>query len=286
MFFLWALVVGVLLWRGRDQVWKRAFAGLAVLTAVYVALIVSRRGWRVVPHILYNGQFTWRLHSYVLMGTALLVLAVLRWHATAPEPLKRWATVVFVVFALFNVGTATWQVWEVRSEYVRNKHEVVAPSDFADQVVASRYNPPLSWYAKGDFRDVTVPPYHPKDSRIVKIPVRAVHRSRYSGLLPVPDGPAPFTTNISAGPRFLRITGIVPIGRTRDGSVVAVRAAGEPATGPIEVTILPVDSRLLRLAAFVSTVCELLFPAFLLWAFVRFARVRWSPSTGARRPLP
>jgi hypothetical protein len=282
MFALWAVVVVCLLWRNREGSSKRAFVGVFGVSLVYVVLIAWHGLWKSLPHVLYNVQFTWRLNAYVLLATALLVLLALRWQATASERVKRSTTAVLVALLVFNLGAATWQVWRVRSEYVRHNHEVVTRSTFADQVVASRYDQPLSWYAKGDFRDVSTQPIHTEDSRRLTIPATSVRHSKFEGVLPVPAGSLPFSTNISAGPRFVRMTGIRPIGRTSDGSIVAIRGPGAPKTGPIEVTIVPVESNLLGLGALVSMISAALLLAMILWALGRFLVGRWA----ARLPVP
>jgi hypothetical protein len=70
------------------------------------------------------------------------------------------------------------------------------------------------------------------------------------------------------------MTGIRPVGRTHDGSIVAVRGPGVPKTGPIEVTIVPVESTALRLGALVSIVSAVLLLAMMVWALGRVARGR------------
>jgi hypothetical protein len=116
MFTLWAVVIALLLWRNREASAKRAFVGVFVVSLIYLALIVRQGIWHSLPHVLYNVQFPSRLHGYLLLATALLVLLALKWQATAPRLVKRSTTIVLVAFIVFNVGAATWQVWRVRSE--------------------------------------------------------------------------------------------------------------------------------------------------------------------------
>lgn len=276
MFVLWAVLVVALLWRNREASSRRAFVGVFCVGVFFIAIIIWHGAWNVLPHVLYNVQFTWRLNAYVLLTTAVLVMLALRWQTTAPERLRRSTTALLLAIIVFNVGAATWQVWRVRSEYVKGGKEFVTGSTFAYQVVASRYSPPISWYSKGDFRDVSTPRIKTPSGRVLVVPPTAVHDSKFKGVLIVPNGPLPFSTNISAGPRFVTMTGIRPIGRTHDGSIVAVRGPGVPATGPILVAIVPVESRVLRLGAFVSLASLVLFAAMLLWAVSRFVRGRLS----------
>jgi hypothetical protein len=165
-------------------------------------------------------------------------------------------------------------VWRVRSEYVAGTHEVVTGRTFADQVVAARYDPPASWPNGRDFRDITAKVVATAPARTLDVPPRTIHRSRFSGVLDVPDGPSPFATNIAGGPRFVTMTGIRAIGRTSDGFVVAVRAADAPAAGPIRVTIEPVRSAVLRLGTIISIVSGLLLLALIVWVLGRFVAGR------------
>ncbi|HEY5011110.1 MAG TPA: hypothetical protein VIK61_00190, partial [Acidimicrobiia bacterium] len=167
MFALWALTVAALLWKNRERSSQRALVGVFGVALVYLALIIWQGAWNSLPHILYNLQFPSRLHAYVLLATALLVLLALRWQATAPERLKRSTTIALVAVTVFNVGAATWQVWRVRSEYIRGPREVVTGKTFADQVVASRYSAPVSWSPKNEFLDVSTPRIATKASRVL-----------------------------------------------------------------------------------------------------------------------
>jgi hypothetical protein len=165
----------------------------------------------------------------------------------------------------------------VRSEYVSHVHEVVTGRTFADQVVAARDVPPISWSDGGDFRDISGKAIATEPSRTLQVPVRAIHRSRFDGVLNVPDGPLPFATNIAGGPRFVTMTGIRAVGRTDDGLVVAVRGRNEPATGPIHVTLAPVRSTVLRLGALVSIASVLLLLALIVWVVGGRVRHRAKP---------
>ena len=148
MFTLWAVFIAILLWRNREASARRAFVGVFVVSLIYLALVVKQGIWHLLPHVLYNVQFPSRLHGYLLLATALLVLLALRWQATAPGRVKRSTTIVLVAFIVFNVGAATWQVWRVRSEYILGPGAVVTGRTFLDQVVASRDSAPVSWYPK------------------------------------------------------------------------------------------------------------------------------------------
>jgi hypothetical protein len=287
MFALWAVIVAVVVWRNQRQSSKRAFAGVLGVTLVYVVLIFWQAAWHRLPHLLWNIQFPWRLHAYVLLGTSLLVLLALGWQAKAPDRVKRSTTTVLLAFIVFNVGAATWQVWRVRSEYVRGPFEVPTGKSFVDQVVASRDEAPVSWNPHSQFLDVSTPLIATEKSRVLLIPETAVHRSKFSGVLPVPDGRLPFRTNISGGPDFVAMTGIHAVGRSKNDSIVAVRDADAPATGPIKVTIAPSDSALLQTGVGLSVVSAMLFAALLLWGLSRLLLSGpWRRTTPTSRTAP
>jgi hypothetical protein len=251
-FLVWVLVVARLVWPRKGAAARRLAGGLGALVVGYVTFIAWRAPWHLVPHELYNIQITWRLHGYVLLITALLVLLALRWEAGAERSQRRALGALLVAIIAFNLGAAVWQEWRVRSEYVTADREVVAGRHFAAEVVAARYEEPASWYPNAMYRDVSLPIVTTEPGRALEIPVRAVHDSRFSGVLDVPDGAAPFRTNLAAGSHFVRLEGIRFVGRTPDGLIVAARAADAPPRGPIAVTITPVRTTLLGAGTLVS----------------------------------
>jgi hypothetical protein len=264
LFFAWAFVVAAGLWRGRDWTARRVGLGLLAVTISFGVLCVSSGPWRWLPHIFWNAQFTWRLGSYVLLGTALFVMFALVWQAQASEGLRRTTSILLVTIVVFNVGAATWQVWRVRSEYVTGPYEVQTSGHFAGRVVSSRHVVPPSWYPAGDFRDGSAPVVAVEAGRTLTIPLDQVGASGYSGLLDVPLGPAPFTTNIAGGPRFVRMTGIRAVGRTNDGFVVAVRENAS-VVQRVRVTLRQAGSGVLRGGAVVSVLSLLALLGVVVW---------------------
>jgi hypothetical protein len=97
------------------------------------------------------------------------------------------------------------------------------------------------------------------------LPFTKIHGSSFSDRVDVPDGSAPFRTNISAGPRFIRMTGIKAVGRTPDGFIVAARTPHVPKEGPVAVTITQADSAPLRAGAVVSVLSALALLAVIAW---------------------
>jgi hypothetical protein len=270
LFATWAIAVAVLAWRQVDGVARRLVVLLAGIAALYTYLIVSPAPWRFFPRILYNIQFPLRLHSYVLLATALLVMVVLVSQARANEAVRRATGVVLTVIAVFTVGAATWQAWAVPSTYHTtaggNRVELSAPSNLANIVTADVYEAPPSWYGAGDFRTLTGTVFADIGfAHTLTVPTNGIRGSKFDGMLDVSLGPRPFRTNISAGPQFVRITGITPVGITQTGFIVAKRTPGTPKTGPVEVTIRPAHTTLLRDGAFISVVSLAALEALVVW---------------------
>jgi hypothetical protein len=266
-------VIAFKTWRGKDPASKRWFLGLLGLGAAYFVFTVAKSPWRLVPHAFYNVQFTRRLHAYLLLATALLLMLTLEWQAAARARLKQATTVALALIAVFTVGTATWQVWRVRSQYhVVGKGAVATGKTFNDVVVASRTVVPPSWYVRDEFRDGTLARVATKADRMVTVPLTKVHGTKFAGVVAVPDGVAPFRTNISAGPRFVRMTGIQAVGSTNRGLIVAVRGPNAPPTGPIKVTIEEADTKVLEAGSIVSTLSALALVVMICWPALRLLR--------------
>lgn len=264
LFAAWAIVVAVIAWRRIDGVGRRLIVLLTGLAGLYAYLLDSQKPWRSFPHVLYNIQFTWRLHSYVLLATALLVLVVLAWEWRASEGTQRAARMALLVIAVFTVGAATRQAWTVPSTYHANHHELTTPRNFADIVVASRYAQPTTWFGFDQFRYVSAPVLDIGYAHEMTIPASHVRGSTFTGRID-DAGPAAFRTNISAGEPFVRITGIKPIGITASGFIVAERLPGKPRKGPVYVTIRQAPTSLLRVGAFISMLSLAALAALVAW---------------------
>ena len=274
-FAVWAVVVAALVWRRRDAIERRFYAGLFVLTLAFVVLALSLGPWRMIPSLFYNVQYTWRLHGYVLLGTALLVLIALRGQAAAPDRVRHATGNALAV--VFNLGAAIRQEWGVRSEYVRSNHEVVTGRHFAREVADARYHAPPSWYSGNSFRDETLPIVATARGREVDVPLGSVHGASVAGPLDVPDGREPVATNISAGPNFVEMTGIRMVGRSSDGTIVATRAPDVAPNGPVIVTIHAVHSAVLALGVVVSllsTLALIALVAAVVWPLRRHLPTR------------
>jgi hypothetical protein len=283
LFAAWAIVVAVVAWRRIDPVARRLIVVLTGLAGLYLSIVTFSTPWKAFPHFLYNIQFTWRLLSYVLLTTALLVMAVLAGQARANQPMRRATNAALTIIAIFTVSAATWQAWTVRSTYHENGQTLPAPSNFADIVVADRYVLPPSWYADGQFRDVSGQVIDVGFAPQLIVPEAHVRGSTFSERLYVRAGPLPFRTNIAAGPHLVQITGIKPLGITASGFVVAERVPGTPQTGPVDVTIRQAHTTLLRVGAFVSMFSLAALAALLAWPVLAWLRPRLAPVPLPRR---
>ncbi len=274
MFALWALAFGIAFWRGKDRPSKTLFVGLFGVAVVYLVLLFDQSAWRLLPSVLYNLQFTWRLHAYLLLVTAWLVMIVLLWHTSARPSVQRAATLVLVAFVLFNVGAATWQVWRVRPTAMQDGHLRTTNDAYVNTVVAARTTAPSSWYAPAQFRDGSPPVVTTDPARTVDIPAAAVVGDRFEGVLRLPDGPAPFGTNITAARSFLRFTGIAAVGRDARGFLVAVRAPDAPVNGPVKVTIRQANTVVLTAGAAMSLLSLVVLVGLLGWPYIARLRTR------------
>lgn len=291
LFAAWALVIAAVMWRRIDHIGRRLILLLAGLAALYVYLIMTPKPWRSLPHFLYNIQFAIRLNAYVLLATALLVMVVLVWQVRMTDVARRTTSGALIAIAVFSVGAATWQAWVVPSTYIGEGGVggvVRAPSNFADIVVAHRFVRPPSWYGGGDFRLTSRHATGAASTRSAIVPEADVRGSTFRGAIPVPSGPRPFSTNIAAGPQFTRITGIKPVGLSAEGFVVAVRAPGTAATGPVDITIGQAQTALLRAGALISTLSLVALALLLAWPVILWSRSRFVPVPlpgGERDPL-
>jgi hypothetical protein len=279
MLFGWAIIVAMLAWRGGSVALKRLFIGVVALAVGSLLLSVSPELWKPLPKLLYNVQYTWRLSGYVLLSTALLVILALRFQLRLGKPVRRATMAVLVAILVFDLGVASWQAWRFQSAIVTVDKTGVATSaptraTYLDSVVAAHYSKPQSWYGGAVFVDVSrevvaVPP-----GRMLTIPAAAVRGAKFVGRLRVPDGRAPFATNISGGSEFVRMIGIRPVGRTATGFIVAVRADDEPQSGPIVVSIAPAHSRLLDTGVLLSLLSVVGLLVLLCWPTGRWLWAR------------
>ena len=218
-------------------------------------MAVDRNLWGALPSIYDNTQFTWRLHTYVLLCTALLVMVALRFLAHVPRRVvrNRWL-VAFAAVAVLTTGVGVAQAWGAKSE-------VLVPGFYRPfsggrgLVVRSAAKAPPSLYSTSDFRDLSARTVVVSAGRSLVIPPERVDGSRFNGVVHPPAGRAPFATNIATGTHFVDVHGLRVVGRTKDGFLVAARPSTGPSSGPVRVSIRTADSAPIVLGRVISLLC-------------------------------
>lgn len=225
----------------RDALHGRLVGWFTVVAVVLLGLLSSDLPWRVLPSLFDIIQYPYRLLSFVsLVSVALCIAAVRSLDAASPRRFRLAAASLAVAVA-WSTGVAVWQAWSSPST------SNVRVDRLVDHTAL-----PETW------RDPAM--YRTAEGAVVRVPQDRgfgihpvlVRGDRYSELAYLPEGPEPFVTNIAAGPRILDFDGIVPVGRTRFGTLV-VRRDGSP-SGPLPVTIALRQGSLPSVARRVSVV--------------------------------
>jgi hypothetical protein len=259
--WLWLLVAAgavVAGWRWcRTSRFRWLVVALVAVAAAYLALAVDQSLWRALPSIYDNTQFTWRLHTYVLLCTALLVMVALRFLGDVPRRVvrNRWL-LAFAGVAVLTTGVGVAQAWGAKSE-------VLVPGFFRafhggrGLVVRSRADAPPSLYSTSDFRDLSARTVAVAAGRTLEIAPERVEGSSFTGVVEPPAGRAPFATNIATGTHFVDVQGLRVVGRTKDGFLVAARPGDGPASGPVRISIRTAGSAPIVLGRVISLLCLL-----------------------------
>lgn len=205
----WALLAAALCVRGR---WARLAGALLVLLAGFLVLVLrddatlERLGapgvgaWRHLPQFLTYVQFAYRLQTYVTLLVCGLVLVGLRAAAG-----RRGLDVALAAIAVWSVGLAAWQVWDVPGR---------APQRTAVYDVAPGSLPP-TWSDPGNFQDRTRPLVRAGGRPFGPTPGQAARGERVA----VPGGARVAT--VTGGPYLVRAEGATVVGRTeRNRSVL------------------------------------------------------------------
>jgi hypothetical protein len=232
---LWALIV-VVTWR-RDAVagpWRRAMAGLFVVFAGLIVLIIGDTTWvwSLVPKPLRFVQFPHRLHAYTVLLTAGFVLVALAGLARTRTPERsRVALTSLAAVCLLLMGVGMWQIWSTKDS-LPNREAV-----FASSVT----QPPATWYDAGSYRDISEPVVKTAQDRHVDFPIAPDTWAGFDLDVDVPQGSQPFATNLAAGPYLVKVKGLRRVGRTEQGFAVLAREPGATATGAVRVSVRPAN---------------------------------------------
>jgi hypothetical protein len=244
MAVVWALVAAGFSWRSAHAPkTKRLFEGTLIVGLVFTLFATRTDVWLVLPRFFLNTQFNWRLHTYVLLCAAVLVMLALRLlMSSVPRSVTgKRLSAALVVILVFGGVAGLVQVWATQSRIITLGVDRAFPGS-RDQVVRSTSKVPVSWYAVGDFRDGDPPIVPAEPTRTMVIAPGRITGSSFHGRVDAPPGRAPFVTNIGTSTRFVKIRGIEVLGRNRDGLLVARRIKGAPPTGPVMLSIEPADS--------------------------------------------
>ena len=235
---LWGLGIVVLLWRARgageaSRAWWRLGAGLVVVFGLML-LLTLREGfgasplsstlWTLLPEPLRFVQYAYRLHTYVALAVAGLVLVglvgVQRLGAAGSR--RRLAEGSLLGAAAVSVVLAGVQVWHAPSLILHDR----------GQALVSAQRLPIT-YAQGmEFSDASAPVIPVPRGRTVTLPAgRAAGRSTFT--LRAPAGPGPIRTNITTSADLVDVHGARVLGRTKEGFMVIARPAGSDPAAPL-----------------------------------------------------
>jgi hypothetical protein len=268
-FLLWALIVGVVLWRGQAMArLRRAWTVVGLGIVVVLALLLFESPWRHMPHLLLDIQFTYRLDAYVLLlSVAFVTVAVLALQRLGRQPghsvraLRSLAALLALALAV-SVGLCVWQLWEpntAQSQWYK----------YRDEALAAVTSVPKTWYSGPDYADNSLPLVPVVGKRVINIDAKEVDvaGNKVSTEVNAPPGPQPIATNILGGPYLVDVSGLRVVGRTADHQLAVVRIHGT--SGKVHVVIGTRTSRAVVLGRVITIVCVLAILALLGWLSVR-----------------
>ncbi len=269
---VWGLFVAVLVRRSASRPIRRLMIGLGAMSILFIGLMLVPQVIEALPRFWRYIQFPYRLHTYLALSAAGLVLVGLMALSQLPaQTQKRQAMHAFLTITLAaSIALAGIQAWRSPSELNTRSAATVSPS-----------RPPSTWYIAADYADRSAPVVQPTltSARLVKsathvsrlaIPARA-GIDNYTTRVVV-DRPGTIATNILAGRYLVHVDGARPVGRTKQGFMV-LSINGRP--GVIhQIKFSTPNSTLLRTGQ-LATIIALLTTAALLAALeIRTPRPR------------
>lgn len=253
---VWAITALALTHRSTGRPWRRLSLGLTALLGAIVVLIVFRSPWDAIPPLLKIIQFPMRLATYAVFCIVALVILGLRGLTKKPS---RWQKPMMLgLCAALYVGglLAVWQVWSQPSVHSSREVALRAPT----QVAPSVYDVYL-------FRDASAPVVVPVPGRVLRFDPARVRDGEFVGTVDPPPGNGAFATNIAAGSYLVRVEGLVPVGRTADGWMVAARKFAD--AGPVRVRLSTAQSLPVTVGRTVSWGCILALTLVMVVILVR-----------------
>jgi hypothetical protein len=212
---------------------------LIVLGGVLV-LIMSSGAWSLLPTLFQLAQFALRLQTYVALAIAGLVLVgalalTRRAQSGRVTRADRPLALGLGLVVAFGLALSAWQLW------VPNTHvHEFGFSSFAKRgdVLSATPNGglPLSWAAKPDYGDRSLPLRLPQEQPKFMFDPTHVKDDRLTGSVSVPAGLQPFATNIAGGPYLVHVGGGVRVvGRGGAGNLVLQRTTDGSQPVPVEL---------------------------------------------------
>ncbi len=233
----WGLLALVLVWRER-----RLRAGVAtalIVLAGLLVLITSSAAYELLPTLFQQIQFAYRLHSYVTLAIAGLVLVgalalTRRARSGRARRSDRPLALALGLAVAFGVALSAWQLW------VPNTHINELPAlSYSNRAEALQGLPtllPHSLYWPNNYYDDRSLPVIATTEAFTFDPA-AVKDNRLAALASLPPGVQRFATNIAGGPYLAHVGGDVRVvGRTAEGDLVLERTTNGSQPVPIELS--------------------------------------------------
>ena len=254
-----------------QEVW-RSFTGISLASIPLLILLLSDKLWQHVPRVLTYIQFAYRLNTYVVLclaGLTIVSLKALSTHGISRRP-NSWRGALLVVLAV-GLGLGVTQVWSSESS-LKTREDAITPRGIA----------PPSWNDGGSFNDASAPMLTVGAERRVVLDPSGEIRGHYRALVDIPEGPDPISTNIATGTYLVRISGVVPVGRsicaTCDRYTMVVKRPPDRLTGPVVIQIDTASTWSIRVGRWISVICLLIAGAWTAAIGARGIRQRRSVS--------
>ncbi|HEX3517709.1 MAG TPA: hypothetical protein VHT29_01595 [Solirubrobacteraceae bacterium] len=264
-FMLWSAVAAAWLWRDRAMArLRRAWVLITLGIIVVLLLLFFEWPWERMPRLLRDIQFTYRLGSYILLLTVVLVtITVLALQRLADRPGRLlgslWSLRTLLVQAvLFSLILCAWQLWAAnttQTNWYRKRDEALVPVTTV----------PTTWYSGADYADNSLPIVSVPNNRTLNVDPRLVDAAGngLSAMLAMPAGMQPVATNIVSGPYLVHVDGLHVLGRTEGNRLVVSRM--RPGGGDVKVTVTTRVGGAVLLGRIVTTVSALGILLLLAW---------------------
>jgi len=211
---VWTVVFGAIAWATLPSPRRRLLAGLGLLFAAFLALMLESGLIEQLPTVLTYIQFPYRLLVYAdlaLVGAATVVLAACQRSGRG----RRAPALIIAAVAAIALVQSVAQITEVRS---------FLPS--RGDALASAETPPPTWYAPLQFADASAPVVKPTLGGELVVPAAAGGGDSYSVTVE-PGRAGSIATNVLTGTYFVDVEGARPVGRTEEGRMVVELPASE-----------------------------------------------------------